>query len=102
MTPKTKIIMRAARTILNHRGGTMSSAVELAHDLQEAGVITPEGLRWEYAVENSDGDFLNLNDDAYSGVEGLWTWHRSVAEEAQATHGGTIVRRLGGPMEVVE
>lgn len=63
---------------------------------------TIAALRWEYAVENSDGDFLDLNDDAYSGVEVLWTWHRTVAEEVQATHGGTIVRRLVGPVEVVE
>ena len=102
MTAETPTIMRAARTILNSRGGTMSSAVQLAHNLQDAGVITPDGLRWEYAVEASDGDYLNLNDDAYSGVEVLWTWHRTVAEEVQAACGGTLVRRLAGPVEVVE
>ena len=99
MTAETPTIMRAARTILNYRGGTMSSAVELAHDLQDAGVIAPEGLRWEYAVEASDGDLLDLNDDAYSDVETLWTWHRTVAEEVQAERGGTLVRRLAGPTE---
>lgn len=62
---------------------------------------TIAGLRWEYAVEDLNGDILDLNDDAYSDVETLWTWHRTVAEETQATHGGTVVRRLGGPVEVV-
>lgn len=102
MTTETQTIMRAARTILNFRGGTMSSAVQLAHDLQDAGVITPEGLRCEYAVETSDGDFLNLNDDAYSGEEIFWTWHRTVAEETRAECGDTLVRRLVGPVEVID
>ena len=100
---ETETVMRAARTILNFRGGTMSSAVELAHDLQDAGVIAPEGLRWEYAVEASDGDLLDLNDDAYSDVETLWTWDREVAEETHAAeYGSTLVRRLAGPVEVAE
>lgn len=101
MTAETPTIMRAARTILNFRGGTMSSAVQLAHNLQDAGVITPDGMRWEYAVENIDGDFLDLNDNAYSGSEILWTWSRTLAEEMQTEYGDRIVRRLAGPVEVV-
>ena len=64
---------------------------------------TIAGLRWEYAVEDLNGDFLDLNDDAYSDVEILWTWSREVAEEMHAAeYGSTLVRRLAGPVEVVE
>ena len=61
-----------------------------------------DGFRWEYAVEDLNGDILDLNDDAYSDVEMLWTWNREVAEETHAAeYGSTLVRRLAGPVEVV-
>lgn len=64
---------------------------------------TIAGLRWEYAVKDLNGDILDLNDDAYSDVETLWTWHREVAEETHAAeYGSTLVRRLVGPVEVVK
>lgn len=63
---------------------------------------TEDEMRWEYAVEDLNGDILDLNDDAYSDVETLWTWHREVAEETHAAeYGSTLVRRLVGPVEVV-
>lgn len=93
---ETETIMRAARTILNFRGGTMSSAVQLAHDLQDAGVITPEGLRWEYAVEHEHipgGNWHRVTEwstDANPYQPG----HRPGDDER-------IVRRPVGPVEVV-
>ena len=64
---------------------------------------TTDGFRWEYAVEDLNGDILDLNDDAYSDAETLWTWDRAVAEETHAAeYGSKLVRRLAGPVEVVE
>ena len=95
-------------------GGDMCIAVAVAgSDYMEAGLdliaAAPDlaqaiaGMRWEYAVENLNGDILDLNDDAYSDVETLWTWQREVAEETHAAeYGSTLVRRLTGPVEVVE
>lgn len=105
MTHETPTIMRAARTILNFRGGTMTSAVELAHDLQDAGVITPEGHRWEYGVE--------VRPDEHSEWQHVGPWW-DTPEQARAWRGRAtirmghpyphdrIVHRLVGAVEVVE
>lgn len=89
--------IRVSATVYGHNGDP--ELIAAAPDLAQ----TIAGMRWEYAVEDLNGDFLDLNDDAYSDVETLWTWHREVAEETHAAeYGSTLVRRLAGPIEPID
>ena len=82
-----------------HNPAANTTLAAAAPDLAQ----TIAGLRWEYAVEDLNGDILDLNDDAYTSVETLWTWHREVAEETHAAeYGSTLVRRLAGPIEPID
>lgn len=87
----------AVEAALLNIGMTINEIRELTRDR------TADGFRWEYAVEDLNGDILDLNDDAYSDVETLWTWNREVAEETHAAeYGSTLVRRLAGPIEPID